>query len=112
MTQLGQAQSFTSYNNASIFSAVNSLVSFNADVVFLLGLYGDAQNLIQVMQQLNFHPKALYLTSAPGTPAFVASFGSAVSYVLGSVQWQQTISAQHFDSLFGTALNYYNLYYN
>lgn len=101
LTLLGSVQSFVTGNNASITTALNNLKTSNSDVALLLGLLADAEAIVSISKQINYQPKAMLLTSAPGTPSFVDDIGSDANYLLGPVQWHQLLNpTAHVDSFF------------
>lgn len=97
----------------SITLALQTIKTYNADVVMVLGQYADAQAFVNISQAIGLCPKAFFLTSAPGVDTFVQQFGNLVSYMIGPVQWSPGLNpVDHVDALFGNSNNYTAQYLN
>jgi len=71
----------------------------------------DADLYVELMEALNYHPKALGITVQGASPDFVRRKGDATLGVLGPTQWTEHVPHGFADDVFGNSLEYADLYY-
>ena len=74
------------------------------DVVVGAVYFNDAVCFVRAAKAIDFSPKAMILTIGPADPAWIDEVGADAEYVLGSTQWEASMS--YAGDMFGSAADY------
>lgn len=71
----------------------------HSDVLIAAGLLRDGENIISIMNEINFKPKAIWMTSAPSDPKFIEKQKTLAEYLIGPSQWHESVKCKYIKYL-------------
>jgi len=104
MTLVGQPLLFANASEQVLTPILNTIKSYNPDVLIAAGLLPDGESIVRVAKKVGLRPKALYLTSAPSELQFIQDLKGDAEYIMGPSQWHRTLPFS--DTYFGSASDY------
>eukprot|EP01130_Rhizamoeba_saxonica_P014332 TRINITY_DN6255_c0_g1_i3.p1 TRINITY_DN6255_c0_g1~~TRINITY_DN6255_c0_g1_i3.p1 ORF type:complete len:353 (+),score=71.49 TRINITY_DN6255_c0_g1_i3:43-1101(+) len=92
-TLVGDVTSYFSSNVTQdvIDGIVDILKGEDPDILICSSLLIEGEMMVQSLDNHQWKPKALWLSSAVGSPDFIKDMGSLAEYVIGPVQWDQKL---------------------
>jgi len=103
----------THADDAEIRAALIQCRDGDYDAIFLnSNKEVDSTKYVEILESLNYHPKALGITVLGADPVFVQNEGDATLGVFGPTQWTEHVPHQFQDDVFGDAKSYAQHYYD
>eukprot|EP01104_Vermistella_antarctica_P009743 TRINITY_DN2529_c0_g1_i1.p1 TRINITY_DN2529_c0_g1~~TRINITY_DN2529_c0_g1_i1.p1 ORF type:complete len:726 (+),score=223.33 TRINITY_DN2529_c0_g1_i1:225-2402(+) len=96
--------------NAEIKWAVHNIKRERADAVISCSYLKVGTDIVRHLEDMNYAPKAISLTTAVGNEVFEKKLGRDVRYLIGPVQWHGSIATTGDDVFEGSAAFFNDLY--